>query len=194
MKKWLVLLMAFLCVGLAAETHYASADPDLMSAGLTELIDISGPIFLDIQAGDLTPTLDLKIRGLLLDKGADLRETDAAGGEAYFYREADSTGVKGLAPYALRSANLVSITLDLGSTTVESKGFLTYRSERHPLYTFQVKQIEVPGYRLKKVDELSFVDMGHKDRGQTVTNIKWFEPVLMCTALASLIYLLWTTE
>jgi len=192
MKKLLVLLLALLSLGLAAEAQSASAEPEIISEQIVELIDVSRPLILNIQAGDLTPRLDFLIRGLLLSKGADLREADPLSGLAFSAAEEDS--LADLAPYALQSLNLVSIGLELGGTTVEHKNFLSYRSERFPLYTFQVKQISLPGYKLLRIDELSFTDRELVSSGTSISSLKWFEPVLATTALASLIFLLWTIE
>ncbi len=188
-----ILLLALLCVHLVAETRYASAEPEFISERIVELIDVSRPLLLDIQAGDLTPRLDFLIRGLLLAKGADLREADPLAGSAYS-ASGDSLAWADLAPYALQNLNLVSIGLELGGTTVEHKSFLSYRSERYPLYTFQVKQIRLPGHKLTSIDELAFTGTDRKNGGPSLSSLKWFEPVLATTALASLIYLLWTIE
>ena len=192
MRMILVLLLALACLHLAAEERYASAEPEFISERIVELIDVSRPLILNIQAGDLPPRLDFLIRGLLLSQGADLRESDPLAGSAFSAVEGDS--LDGLAPFALQSLNLVSIGLELGGTTVEHKNFLSYRSERYPLYTFQVKQISLPGYKLLHIDELSFTGSEHGSAGPSLSSLKWFEPVLATTALASLIYLLWTIE
>ncbi len=194
MRKFLVPLLALMCFHLGAESRYASAEPEFISERIVELIDTDRPLILDIQAGDLTPRLDFLIRGLLLSKGADLRETDPFAGSELAAAQGDTLLAINLAPYALQNLNLVSIGMELGGTTLESKSFLSYRSERHPLYTFQVKQIRLPGYKLLKIEELSFSDQELKTSGPSLSKLKWFEPVLATTALASLIYLLWTIE
>ena len=194
MRKYLVPLLALICLHLSAEANFTSAEPEFISRRIVELIDASHPLLLDIQAGDLTPRLDLLIRGLLLEKGADLRESDPLAEAHAPLAGEDSLKAMDLAPYALQSIDLVSVSLVLGGTTVETKGFLTYRSERLPLYTFQIKQIRLPGHKLLSINELSFVDREQKSGGLKLSNLKWFEPALGTTALASLIYLLWTIE
>lgn len=194
MRSFLVPLLALMCLHLSAEANFATAEPEFISRRIVELIDTSRPLLLDIQAGDLTPRLDHLIRGLLLEKGADLRESDPLAEAPAPLAGEDSLKTLDLAPYALQSIDLVSIGLVLGGTTIENKGFLSYRCERLPLYTFQIKQIRLPGYKLLSINELSFVDREQKSGGLKLSNLKWFEPVLASTALATLIYLLWTIE
>lgn len=193
MPRILALILFLTALSLCAET-FPAADPELISSRIVELLDISQPLFLEIQAGDLTSDLDFRIRQQLLKMGADLRESlpglesEAAGADA------DSLSVPRLDYYALKRANLVQVTMELGGTTIERKSFLSYSSERFPLYNFQVRQIALPRYQLTRIDSLGFVDQTRKTEGPTLTSIKWFEPVLASTVLASIIYLLWTTE
>ncbi len=194
MLRCLLPLLALLCLPLGAEAAFDNAEPEFISERIVELIDVSHPLILDIQAGDLTPRLDFLIRGLLLAQGADLRETDPRDGLAWAVSAGDSLTAANLGPFAAQNLTLVSVGLDLGGTTVESKSFLSYRSERYPLYTFLVKQIRLPGYKLLSIGELSFTDRERKTSGPSLSSLKWFEPVLASTALASLIYLLWAIE
>ncbi len=188
-----MLLLALACFHLGAETRFASAEPEFISERIVELIDLSRPLVLDIQAGDLTPRLDFLIRGLLLQRGADLRESDPFSETHFYAPEADSLPKEPL-PQALQNLNLVSVSMELGGITIENKSFLSYRSSRHPLYTFQVKQIQLPAYQLLAIEELSFTDQSSGSGSSPLAGLKWFEPVLATTALASLIYLLWTIE
>lgn len=194
MSKYLVLLLALACFHLGAETSYAKAEPEIISEQIVELIAIDRPLILDIQAGDLTPRLDFLIRGLLLAKGADLRETDTLPEAQLSLGQGDSLFLPEPEAYARQKLNLVSVSLELGGLTLEHKNFLSYRSERLPLYTFQIKQISLPGYQLLELDELSFTGQDLQSGSPVLSNLKWFEPVLATTALASLIYLLWSIE
>ena len=194
MNKLLVLLLAITCFPLCAETPFATAEPDLISSQIAELIALDDPIVLDIQAGDLTSALDYRIRSLLLQKGADLREAVPNSPLDYAVNAPDIESESTQLPLSLNRLNLVRVSMEQGGTTIERKSFLSYHSDRYPLYTFQVRQISLPRYKLERVDSLSFVDKVQKPDRQVVANVKWFEPVLATTALASLIYLLWTTE
>jgi hypothetical protein len=186
-----LLLLLLCCVPLCAVADHPEAEPGLISAQIVDLIDTADPVLLDIQAGDLTSEIDYKVRQLLLEKGADLREMDATAMEGLVSPNGETADINS---HLLAAANLVKISMELGGVTIEQKGFLTYRSQRYPLYTFQIRQIAIPGYSLRKIDSLSFVDRNLKAESQPMTTIKWFEPVLASTALASIIYLLWTTE
>ncbi len=195
MTKFLFLLLAITCLHLSAETRFATADPDLISSQIVDLISTSAPILLDIQAGDLTSDLEIKIRQLLLQKSADVLEYGSErDSRFYYFTDEDTLALPNLDYFAVNSAQLVRISLDLGGTTIERKGFLSYHSERYPLYTFQIKQISLPQNKLLRIDSLSFVDKSRQPEERVLTNSKWFEPVLASTALATLIYLLWTIE
>jgi hypothetical protein len=194
MNKSLLLLLALLCFPLWGETQYAGAEPNLISERIAELISLEVPLVLDIQAGDLTGALDYRIRTLLLQKGADLREAVPNSPLDYIINAPEAQAAEEKLPLALDRLNLVRISMELSGTTVERKSFFSYHSDRYPLYTFQVRQITLPGYKLESVDSLSFVDNNQAPDRQIITNAKWIEPVLATTAIASLIYLLWTTE
>jgi hypothetical protein len=189
MPKFLVLLLAITCCHLIAESRYPSAEPDTISTQISELIDISSPLLLDIQAGDLSTQLDYLIRHKLLLKGADIRELPE--GEDIL---PDSLGVGEPVNFALQRSRLVRITLDLGSTVIERKSFLSYHSDRYPLYTFQIRQIALPDNRLLQIDSLSFTDTQSKPESRATGDVKWFEPVIASAVVVSLVYLLWTTE
>ncbi len=191
MARILILLLFLSCLPLLAAAEHPEAEPELISVRIVELIDTGKPVILDIQAGDLTSELGYRIRRMLLDKGADLRETEAGALDDIALQEAQASEIP---DRPLGEANLVRISMELGGLTIEEKGFLTYNSQRFPLYTFQIRQISLPAYSLKQIDSLSFVEKNINAKSQPLTTIKWFEPVLASTALASIIYLLWTTE
>ena len=192
-KSSLIILLALMGFCLCAETHYPLAEPEIISNQIVNLIDLSEPIFLDIQAGDFTSALDYHIRYMLLEKGADIREWTSENNPFYLPSLTDSIP-KSLLPLSLAKARLVIITMDLGSTKVETKSFLSYHSESYPLYSFQIKQIELPSYKLLRVDNLSFTDSKIRSSNSNITSLKWFEPILAVTAISSIIYLLWTIE
>lgn len=173
---------------------YAPAEPDTISARIVALIDISQPVYLEVQAGDLTSTLDFKIRQLLIQKGADLRELNLQSWEAGLNPAEDSLNTPVPDISAPLTGQLVKISMELDWTTLEHRSFFSYRSERRPLYSFQIKQISLPLHRLQTIDNLSFVVPSIPSQGQSPANLRWFEPVLAITALGSLIYLLWNTE
>lgn len=190
---FLVLLVVAACA-LSAQSAYEPAEPGVISARIAELVITDEPVLLDIRAGDLTSELDFHLRQLLLEKGTDIRELPGVESEDWVSAESDTTAGESLQILGLRRANILQVSLELGSATVESKSFLSYRSERFPLYKFQIRQIQLPGLRLRSIHNLSFIDQNRKEENSTLRSIKWFEPVLASTVLASIIYLLWTTE
>ncbi|MCB5258492.1 MAG: hypothetical protein WC179_03605 [Candidatus Cloacimonadaceae bacterium] len=192
-KIALIIIIALMGFCLFAETHYPIAEPEIISSQIVNLIDISEPIFLDIQAGDFTSSLEYHIRHMLLEKGADIRELNSVYTPYYLASLPDSLQ-KTLLPLSLSKAHLIEISMELTSTKVETKKFLSYYSERYPLYNFQIRQIELPSYKLLKVDNLSFADTKLRSSSSNITSLKWFEPLLAVTAISSIIYLLWTIE
>ncbi|NLK50144.1 MAG: hypothetical protein GX294_05795, partial [Candidatus Cloacimonetes bacterium] len=89
---------------------------------------------------------------------------------------------------------LLLVEMELQWQTVSKKGFLTYSSQRKPLYVFNIKQIELPSRQLRKLDTISKELNTSHTQNQTLHGIKWYEPMLVTAALASIIYLLWTIE
>lgn len=185
--------MLLACVCLNAEARQ-TAEVEQAAVQIAALIDTSQPLFVEVRAGDLSSQLQYRLRQLLLEKGADLRELklddldlSAEGGDA-------GSALPNLSSYALKTALLVDIAMELQWRTVETKSFLSYHSERVPLYSFEIKQIYLPQNRLARIDRVSVAATNNKAESQITRNLKWFEPVLATTALASIIYLLWTTE
>ena len=194
MREFFLVLLAVATCALGAQVTYEPAEPGVISARIAELVTMDEPVLLDIRAGDLTSELDLRLRQLLLEKGADIRELPGIEPEDWASAASDTTAGGSLNFLGLRQANILQVSLELGSATVESKSFLSYRSERFPLYNFQIRQIQLPGLRLRSIHNLSFIDQNRKEENSALRSIKWFEPVLASTVLASIIYLLWTTE
>jgi hypothetical protein len=185
----LSLLLACLWHTLAARP---AAEAELAAAQIAPLIETDLPLLLEVRAGDLSSGLEFSLRKLLLEQGADLREYGtgdlAAAGDSLDPLLPDPLAL------ALKNALLVDIGMDLEWETVETRNFLSYHSERKPIYSFEVRQILLPGNQLKKIDKVNIPAQTNSIESQRVRNLKWFEPVLATTALASIIYLLWTTE
>lgn len=186
----LLFLLLVTAIG-ATNTGFDPAEPELISQKIVDLIEPGEPIYLDIQAGDLTSRLDFRIRQLLIAKGADLRESELDIPEE---EQADTLGVQPVSSLASMPTRLVRIRMELDWTTQEKRSFFSFRSERLPLYVFNIKQISLPKWKLAKIDNLSFVDQPAKFEASRPLTLKWFEPLLAATALASVIYILWTTK
>ena len=156
------------------------------------------PLILDIRAGEWSQALATEIKKLLLEQGADLREImPRQHSPAFFDEESDSLDEE--ESYDLESLNLTKailllVEMELQWQTVSKKGFLTYSSQRKPLYVFNIKQIELPSRQLRKLDTISKELNTSHTQNQTLHGIKWYEPMLVTAALASIIYLLWTIE
>jgi len=52
----------------------------------------------------------------------------------------------------------------------------------------------LPQYRLQKIDNYDLMGQKHIDASANTMKLKWFDPLLVSTAVASIIFLLWTIE
>ncbi|MGI6197854.1 MAG: hypothetical protein ACOYIS_01835 [Candidatus Cloacimonadaceae bacterium] len=175
-----------------------SSGPSLPEASrmIVQHIDTGEPIFLEIRAGQHSNTLANEVKKKLLDKGADLREAELGD----FEPAQDSTSehsisqARALSQLGLAQARLVLVEMELDWKTVEERGFLSYSSTRIPLYHFNIKQIALPSGQLLQLDSFTQEAKTSPDTQKATKGITWFEPMLITAALASIIYLLWTTQ
>lgn len=173
-------------------------EPELakLSASIVALIDTDKPIFLEVWAGDWSPGLSGEIQKQLLKRGDQIRLTKSGDqlpatsllDSIIYQKDID------LESYDLQEAVLVKVDMELQWQTIEHRSFISYSSERKPMYVFTVRQIHLPDFRLEKVGSTHFQFSAEKSSTITSTGIKWFEPMLVTATLASIIYLLWTTE
>lgn len=148
-------------------------------------------VFLKLRCGEYTQALSSSLRKELLARSIDLREVpDLLAINSSL--EADS-GLN-LDAYGLKSALLIDVELQLSWETHEDKSFLAYRSRRIPVHRFVTKQIQLPQYRLQKIDNYDLMGQKNPDAGASTMKLKWFDPLLVSTAVASIIFLLWTIE
>lgn len=190
-----VLLLLFLTGWVGLNANWDGVDPDSVAAAVVALVETGEPVYLDVQAGDLTSALDLRVRRLLIAKGADLLEESIVPYDAGSNTAVDSLGLRPGLTLAQQPSRLVRVTLELGWKTLERKSLFGYRSERLSQYEFTVRQIALPQGKLESIDQLSFTGTDSGTKGpDPAANLKWFEPVLAVTVLASIVYLLWTTE
>lgn len=166
-----------------------------IATSIVEQINPVEPIILDIRAGEWSQALATEIKRQLLVRGADIRETGQHS-PAFSDAGEDSLDIQeiNLERLKLKSALLVLVELELRWQTMERKSFLSYSSQRKPLYVFNLKQIALPSRQLRQVGSVSRELKSDHPGSETVSGIKWFEPLLVTAALASIIYLLWTTE
>lgn len=168
-----------------------------MAVQLAGLIDIGQPLFLELRTGEWTSSLETALRSELLLRGADLRESTTAHSSVFFLEEHEgiqASLITRLQSYGLETASLVQINMEIGWETVEHKGFLSYRRERHPVYNFTVKQISLPDARLTMIRSLVFQRSSDRSAEFLSSRLRWFEPVVASLGLASMVFLLWTTE
>jgi len=178
------------CVSVAwAEKLHEEAGQ--IAAHIAGLLNSDMPVFLDIRCGEWTPALSQCLRDTLLERSFDLREAKS---RALF--DPDNTNMENskLSDYGINSAILISVELNLKWQVVERKSFLSYRSERIPVYSFITKQIQLPEYRLLSIDHYDFAPQDNIDSSISAPRLKWFEPLIASTAVASIIFLLWTIE
>ncbi|MCB5263145.1 MAG: hypothetical protein M0Q16_10555 [Candidatus Cloacimonetes bacterium] len=188
-KRILVVLLLVCALSLGAEQLQKEADE--IALNIAAFIDTRLPVFLDIRCGEWTPALSQSLSQELLTKQADLREirTHAV------YEEGAALLESGLlANYGLTEANLVQVELNLKWQMIEHKSFFSYRTERRPIYSFVVKQLKLPQHQLMEVDTYDFSSGGSRDSNISAPRLSWFEPLIASTALASIIFLLWTIE
>ncbi|HNX37914.1 MAG TPA: hypothetical protein PL124_03695 [Candidatus Cloacimonadota bacterium] len=198
MHKVLVLLILTLSVGCQLSAAIAKADIEEVTARITEVIDVSEPIFIELTAGEWTPVLDPSLRSALLSQGADIREVmqDAQSPEVptdslNAYPELTTYDLK---KYNLSRAKLVQISNEVSWDVVDRKSFLSYKQDQRQVNRFIIKQISLPDYQLKTMDEFSIVrDVPDADRKRS-PKLRWFEPLFASLAVASLVFLLWTSQ
>ena len=166
------------------------------SQSIVDAIDLGEPIFLEIRAGQFTSVLTNEVKKQLLEKGADVREAEMnhfSPAQDSLYEESFSQA-KALSQLGLSQARLVLVEMELDWKTVENRGFLSYSSSRIPLYLFNIKQISLPSGKLLKLGSFSHEAKSSPENQKISKGVTWFEPMLITAALASIIYLLWTTQ
>jgi len=135
--------------------------------------------------------LSRSLSELLLEQNADIRETLTQSG--YTDYGGDSEGIP-LSDYGLESALLVQVQMNIKWQNIEHKSFFSYRSERNLINSFVVKQVQLPQQRLIAIDNYDFPQKSAQDSVLSAPRLHWFEPLIATTAIASIIFLLWTIE
>jgi len=192
---WLILLAALWIKPVLAQV--SPTEISALGEAIVKQISTGEPLILDIRAGEWSQALANEIKRQLLLRGADIREAGLGQhSPALTFTEEDSLGLEeyNLELLKLKTALLVWVEMELRWQTVERKSFLSYSSQRKPLYVFNIKQIFLPSRQLRQVGSVSRELNANEHSRETMSGIKWFEPMLATAALASIIYLLWTTE
>ena len=191
---WLVIGTLWICV---VQAQISPVEITAISQSIVAQIITGEPVILDIRAGEWSQALANEIKRQLLIKGADIREAGLGQhSPAIDYAQGDSVETEeyDLGPLKLNAALLVLVEMELRWQTVERGGFLSYSSQGKPVYVFNLKQISLPSRQLRHVSAISREFQSGESGGNGISGIKWFEPMLVTAALASIIYLLWTTE
>lgn len=197
MRKALCLILLTAIASAFAQVRPTEPELAKLSAAIIAQIDTDKPIFLDVRAGDWSPALTSEIEIQLLKRGDEIRRVKS--GDQLPANSISDTLVTAekdfdLGDYALKEAVLLQVDMELEWQTLEHRSFISYSSERKPLYVFTIRQILLPGHKLEKVGSTQYQFSADKGSAITSSGIKWFEPMLATAALASIIYLLWTTE
>lgn len=187
MLKILLPVWIFLCLWLPLLAVQAAQEAVEIASAIAQEIQTGEPVFLELHTGEWTPALSQQLSMLLIERGTDLRtanETDHSELEP-------AVGQINLANYGLESALLVQVELNVKWLEVVQRNFFSYRSERHPIYSFETKQILLPQQRLIKVSSYDFNRPNSPDTEISRLRLRWFEPLVASAAIASMIFLLW---
>lgn len=193
-QRWILLLIVVLLFSAHVSFAWAERmheDAQQISSVIADWLDPDQAIFLEIRCGEWTSALAQSMRETLLERSFDLRELRSGQVPGAFEWDTDPRFLEG---FGLQSAVLVTIELNLKWQTIEHKSFFSYRSERVPVQSFIVKQVQLPGQKLLRIDNYDFVQSTDKDTALSAPRLQWFEPLVVSTALASIIFLLWTIE
>lgn len=196
MPKCLCLIVVLiLSASLARAQISENKIPEIAQAIADEIIT-GEPIILDIRAGEWSQALATQIKRQLLEKDADIREaTPKSHSPAFSDPETELDFEEyDLSQLHVGKALLVLVEMELRWHTIEHKTFLSYNSQRKPAYIFNIKQISLPSQRLLQINAINWELNTKETRKSSPPSTKWYEPLLVTTALASIIYLLWTTE
>lgn len=180
-----VCLLLCLCLPLSA-VQMAQEAHDIASAIAGE-IQTGQPVLLELRTGEWTPALSQQLSQLLIERGFDLRTFNQEASEP-------DSGLPDLATYGLNEALLVQVDLNIKWQEKVQRNFFSYHSERHPVYSFETRQIMLPEQRLIKVSAYDFYRDSSPDTEFSRLRLRWFEPLVASAAIASMIFLLWNFD
>ncbi len=166
-------------------------DLEKIAQDIADAIAVDQPLFLDLRCGEFSPALSRNLSQLLLEREADIRQSSAHSFYTEFDPESESISLE---EYGLQQALLVQVQMNIKWITKEHKSFLSYRTERNPVHSFEVKQVQLPGRQLIDIDSFEYVQPNSAESTLSAPQLRWFEPLIATTAVASIIFLLWTIE
>lgn len=187
------LLMTMLLLAHATMVWAEQPDEELgaVAQDIADAIALDQALFLDLRCGEFSPALSRNLSQLLLERGADIRQSSAHSFYTEFDPESESIS---LDEYGLQQALLVQVQLNIKWVTKEHKSFLSYRTERKAVHSFEVKQVQLPGRQLIDIDSFEYMQPDSAENTVSAPHLRWFEPLIATTAIASIIFLLWTME
>lgn len=151
----------------------------LLATTIADFLEPDADHYLDIRCGEWTPSLKRELSAELLKRGFDLKET---------------AGSRGVYDSEIAEGVLVQVDLNLEWKQVEEKNFFSYTSRRVPHSIFVVKQIALPENRLQKLDSFEVLLNQETQPNSSSIRLRWFDPLIAITAVASIVFLLWTME
>lgn len=174
----------------------AAHEAETIAVAIAKEIQTGEPIFLDLRTGEWTTSLNQSLAQILLTRGADLRDNPNSLQNPEFAMDTTEEGFKqiNLKEYSITSAVLVQVNLNVKWQERVEKNFFSYRSTRHPIYSFETKQIHLPDQRLIKVSSYDFSRADSPEREDSRLRLRWFEPLVAATAIGSMIFLLWNFD
>ncbi len=174
----------------------AAHEAETIAVAIAKEIQTGEPIFLDLRTGEWTTSLNQSLAQILLTRGADLRDNPNSLQSPEFAMDNTEDGFKqiNLKEYSITSAVLVQVNLNVKWQEQVEKNFFSYRSTRHPIYSFETKQIHLPDQRLIKVSSYDFSRADSPEREDSRLRLRWFEPLVAATAIGSMIFLLWNFD
>ena len=180
---------------LFAHTSVWAEQPDdelgEIARDIAGIIAVDQALFLDLRCGEFSPALSMQLSQLLLERDADLRQSSAHSFYTEFDPESESISME---EYGLQKALLVPVQMTIKWVTKEHKSFFSYRTERNAVHSFEVKQIQLPGRQLIDIESFEYVQSDSAESTLSAPHLRWFEPLIAATAIASIIFLLWTIE
>ncbi len=171
----MVFLLAHVSLAWATD---AKDQAQVLALRIADLLTSGEIHVLDIRCGEWTPSLKRELSSELLKREFDLRETHSL--ESFL-----PENEKGV---------LVQVDLNLDWQQVEEKNFFSYTTRRIPVSTFVVKQVSLPENRLLKLDSFEALLNYEPKQNSSAVRLRWFDPLIAISAVASIVFLLWTME
>jgi len=187
----IIIILLFFAHASIAWAEQQESDVEHIASEIAALIPTTEAIFLDLRCGEWTTQLSQKLNQILLERGADIRQSRSY--PIFGEITEDELGIR-LDDYGLERARLVQVSMNIQWQTREHKNFFSYRTEQIIVNNFEIKQLLLPEYRLLKIDNIEHAVPDSQEGSFSATQLRWIEPLIASTAIASIVFLLWTLE